>query len=94
MTEEHKAQEARGRMKAILIHYFSEQLGEGAADDIVEELWACLPQLTLIGEKMSWIKSKVKGLDCSGKLSDVLARMTREQAEVFTKELQSVVDLK
>jgi len=43
---------------------------------------------------MSWIKSKVKGLDCSGKLSDVLARMTKEQAEVFTKELQSVVDLK
>ena len=43
---------------------------------------------------MSWIKSKVKGLDMSGKLSDVLARMTREQAEVFTKELQAVVDLK
>lgn len=42
----------------------------------------------------TWIAGKIKGLDCSGKLSDVLGRMTKEQAEVFTKELQSVVDLK
>ena len=43
---------------------------------------------------LTWMASKIKGLDMSGKLSDVLARMTKEQAEVFTKELQSVVDLK